>query len=58
VEKREYVLKHLPEIEYRTCACDDRAAATLLEDELKANRDAYLFHERRRLVATRLRHGH
>jgi hypothetical protein len=54
--KRKYVLEHLAEIEYRTRACADIAEAKALERELKANRDAYLFHERR--GPTRRRNHH
>jgi hypothetical protein len=41
--KREYLLKHLAEIEYQTIACADRAAATEAEREIAKKRSAYLF---------------
>ena len=42
-EKREYVLKELHRIEYRTSACADVADAKNLERKLKVQRDHYQF---------------
>jgi len=38
-EKREYVLKHWRDIEYRTCVTESRDKAKLIEDDLKAQRN-------------------
>ena len=42
-EKRDYVFKHLAEIEYQTLACPTRDDAKAAEREIAINRDAYLF---------------
>lgn len=42
-EKRDYVLKHLAEIEYRTLACQSAGEADASERSLKQNRSSYLF---------------
>jgi hypothetical protein len=41
--KREYVLKHLAQIDYRTCACADRGQAIAVERELLRKASEYLF---------------
>src|SRR6185437_10806366 len=42
-QKRRYVLEHLGSIEYRSLACDTPEEADQREQELKANRTAYIF---------------
>jgi Nuclease subunit of the excinuclease complex len=42
-EKREYVLRHIAEIEYRTLACSSSAEAADIERELKRSQTAYHF---------------
>jgi hypothetical protein len=42
-EKRLYVRKHLPQLEYRTLGTLSRAEATAEESRLTVNRAAYLF---------------
>jgi hypothetical protein len=41
--KRAYVLEHITNLEYRTCACPTRQDAAVCEGELKANKAEYFF---------------
>jgi hypothetical protein len=41
--KREYIEKHLPQIEYRTVSCATGTEALNIEKELKKNRGMYKF---------------
>ena len=41
--KRQYLLEHLPEIQYQTLACVDRAAARKAENVIAVSRNEYLF---------------
>jgi hypothetical protein len=42
-KKQQYVMQHLAQIEYRTCAFYTKGEAKMCEDTLKANGRAYLF---------------
>ena len=42
-EKREFVTKHLNNIDYRTLACVDTDTAAVEERKLRANKHAYIF---------------
>jgi hypothetical protein len=42
-KKRDYVLRYLDRIEYRTLACTGEEEATLREDELRLERHSYRF---------------
>jgi hypothetical protein len=42
--KRNYLLKHLSDIEYRTCACETREEAAEIEREIKQTpNNGYIF---------------
>lgn len=41
--KRDYILKHLHDIEYRTYPCADKNEAKLHEKKLKAQKALYVF---------------
>jgi len=41
--KRTYVLQHIENVEYRTLACANCEDAMAREEELKANKSAYIF---------------
>ena len=46
-EKRQYVQQHYSDIEFRTIACASKHDAKKLKSELKLDRDAYIFPERK-----------
>lgn len=41
--KRNYVVKHLASIDYRTKACANKAAASVEESKLRENKNTYIF---------------